>query len=231
MAWTASNPVSIGEATKKSHYDNLWDNADYAKDLIHGDNAEGSGATGHDHDGTDSLNIGNLTYVTTRLHSSLQSIGTGDHHAQAHKDDHVDGTDDIRNATAAQKGIMTTVQAGVISDLRCDNGACYFTAADTYYDVTYAKFDYYVFMHVCIDESSISDIDWSSDRVKHLRLTANDSERALTLATITGAAEKTVTFKLIASGDAKLVQAKCSADSLHLGALAQGIDGINSHSP
>ncbi|MCK5608735.1 hypothetical protein KAR91_43055 [Candidatus Pacearchaeota archaeon] len=29
MAWTAANPVSIGDATKKSHYDNLWDNADF----------------------------------------------------------------------------------------------------------------------------------------------------------------------------------------------------------
>lgn len=26
MAWTASNPVSIGNATKKSDYDKLWDN-------------------------------------------------------------------------------------------------------------------------------------------------------------------------------------------------------------
>ena len=29
MAWTGTNPVSIGDATKKSHYDNLWDNAAY----------------------------------------------------------------------------------------------------------------------------------------------------------------------------------------------------------
>ena len=27
MAWTAMNPVSIGDPTKKDHYDNLWDNA------------------------------------------------------------------------------------------------------------------------------------------------------------------------------------------------------------
>lgn len=31
MAWTASNPVSIGMATKKSHYDALWDNCDMFK--------------------------------------------------------------------------------------------------------------------------------------------------------------------------------------------------------
>ncbi len=29
MAWTTSNPVAIGAATKKSDYDKLWDNADY----------------------------------------------------------------------------------------------------------------------------------------------------------------------------------------------------------
>jgi len=34
MAWTDSNPVSIGDATKKSHYDTLWDNADELKDII-----------------------------------------------------------------------------------------------------------------------------------------------------------------------------------------------------
>ncbi len=57
MAWTISNPVSVGLATKKSHYDNVWDNSDYLIDYIKGDNGEGSGATGHDHDGTDSLLI------------------------------------------------------------------------------------------------------------------------------------------------------------------------------
>jgi hypothetical protein len=31
MAWTVSNPVSIGMATKKAHYDALWDNCDMFK--------------------------------------------------------------------------------------------------------------------------------------------------------------------------------------------------------
>jgi hypothetical protein len=31
MAWTGSNPVTIGNATKKSDYDALWDNAAYLK--------------------------------------------------------------------------------------------------------------------------------------------------------------------------------------------------------
>lgn len=57
MGWTAANPVVIGSATKKSDYDKVYDNADYLKDYVKGDNAEGSGATGHDHDGTDSLLI------------------------------------------------------------------------------------------------------------------------------------------------------------------------------
>ncbi len=29
MAWTAANPVTIGNATKKSDFDKVWDNADY----------------------------------------------------------------------------------------------------------------------------------------------------------------------------------------------------------
>jgi len=31
MAWTSSNPVTIGNPTKKSDYDKLWDNAQYLK--------------------------------------------------------------------------------------------------------------------------------------------------------------------------------------------------------
>jgi hypothetical protein len=31
MAWTATNPVSVGNPTKKKDYDKLWDNCDYIK--------------------------------------------------------------------------------------------------------------------------------------------------------------------------------------------------------
>ncbi len=31
MAWTVSHPVSIGSATKKLHFDALWDNCDFFK--------------------------------------------------------------------------------------------------------------------------------------------------------------------------------------------------------
>jgi hypothetical protein len=34
MAWTATNPVSLGAATKKTQYDTLWDNASYLYDFI-----------------------------------------------------------------------------------------------------------------------------------------------------------------------------------------------------
>ena len=57
MAWTDANPVAVGGATKKSNYDVVYDNADYLMDYIKGDNGQASGATGHDHDGTDSLKI------------------------------------------------------------------------------------------------------------------------------------------------------------------------------
>jgi len=32
MAWTSTNPVSIGDPTKKDHFDKLWDNAQYLYD-------------------------------------------------------------------------------------------------------------------------------------------------------------------------------------------------------
>ena len=44
MAWTGSNPVSVGDPTKKAHYDSLWDNADYLKGVIE---AEHSAAGAH----------------------------------------------------------------------------------------------------------------------------------------------------------------------------------------
>ena len=31
MAWTAANPVSVGDPTKKSHYDTVWDNAFFGR--------------------------------------------------------------------------------------------------------------------------------------------------------------------------------------------------------
>jgi len=43
--------------------------------------------------------------------TQLQQVKTtDDHHAQAHAADHTDGTDDIQNATAAQKGLATATQ-------------------------------------------------------------------------------------------------------------------------
>lgn len=37
MAWTATNPVSIGNPTKKSHFDALWDNAQFRRSTSTGD--------------------------------------------------------------------------------------------------------------------------------------------------------------------------------------------------
>lgn len=34
MAWTATNPVSVGNPTKKKDYDKLWDNVDYIKTSV-----------------------------------------------------------------------------------------------------------------------------------------------------------------------------------------------------
>jgi hypothetical protein len=43
-------------------------------------------------------------------HASTSGQTTDDHHDQSHAADHVDGTDDIQSATAAQKGVATAAQ-------------------------------------------------------------------------------------------------------------------------
>lgn len=43
-------------------------------------------------------------------HADLTSVGTDDHHAQDHAARHTDSSDDIQNATAAQKGLATAAQ-------------------------------------------------------------------------------------------------------------------------
>jgi len=48
MAWTNSNPVSIGDPTKKGHFDNVFDNTQYNRDSV-GDFSQvivGTGVTG-----------------------------------------------------------------------------------------------------------------------------------------------------------------------------------------
>ena len=45
------NVVTVGGATKKSEYDQVFDNATWLKDLVLGDDAEGSGVAGHAHTG------------------------------------------------------------------------------------------------------------------------------------------------------------------------------------
>jgi len=92
MSFTSSNPVSIGEATKKSHYDNVFDNTKYNKDRINGDDAEGSGVAGHFHEGGangvalrwfysmentgTTIDGSSLANLETRNYSDLQSIPT-----------------------------------------------------------------------------------------------------------------------------------------------------------
>ena len=37
MAWTAANPVSIGDPTKKADWDKLWDNSKYSRNATTGE--------------------------------------------------------------------------------------------------------------------------------------------------------------------------------------------------
>lgn len=51
MTWTTTNPVSIGAATKKSHYDALWDNCDMIKTDHNTDGTHKKLTVGSDADG------------------------------------------------------------------------------------------------------------------------------------------------------------------------------------
>lgn len=51
MTWTTTNPVSIGAATKKSHYDALWDNCDMFKTDHNTDGTHEKLTVGSDADG------------------------------------------------------------------------------------------------------------------------------------------------------------------------------------
>lgn len=64
MAWTSSNPVSIGDPTKKSHYDNVFDNTTYLKDARDDDGNSSAVFSGADEyritiNGTDAVIITN----------------------------------------------------------------------------------------------------------------------------------------------------------------------------
>ncbi|MDF1592583.1 MAG: hypothetical protein P1P89_13795 [Desulfobacterales bacterium] len=61
MAWTAANPVSVGDPTKKTHYDALWDNAQYNKDTFE---VEHSSAGGHNKTGMVLQTIEATPYTT-----------------------------------------------------------------------------------------------------------------------------------------------------------------------
>ncbi len=52
----------------------------------------------------------NLASHSTKAHNELTGVTSDQHHAQAHAGDHVDGTDDIQDATAVQKGLATLAQ-------------------------------------------------------------------------------------------------------------------------
>ena len=55
MAWTATNPVSIGDPTKKSHYDNVFDNTSYLKDAR--EDTDGNSSAIFSADDTYTINI------------------------------------------------------------------------------------------------------------------------------------------------------------------------------
>jgi len=111
MSFTSSNLVSVGDPTEKSHYDVVFDNTKYNKDLILGDNAEGTDALPQSHDGTNGVKVkysdlnftaSNLNNIEVRQYSSLTD--------RNHASDHVAG-DSIQSATASAKGLMTAAQA------------------------------------------------------------------------------------------------------------------------
>jgi hypothetical protein len=79
----------------------------------------GAHAATHQNGGSDEINVGGLSGLLadaqtpaahTHTHASTTGQGTDDHHPKLHAADHTNGTDDIQNATAAQKGLATATQ-------------------------------------------------------------------------------------------------------------------------
>ncbi len=69
----------------------------------------------------------NMTVVQSRavLNVADGADVTGSNAPQAHTTSHTDGTDNIQDATAAQKGVMTTVYAGRLDDLETTDNAAF----------------------------------------------------------------------------------------------------------
>jgi len=55
MAWVAMTDWAYKDLVKASRLNIAQDDIKYVKDLVKGDNAEASGATGHNHDGNNGL--------------------------------------------------------------------------------------------------------------------------------------------------------------------------------
>ena len=93
--------------------------------------APGTHATTHEDGGADELAAANLAEATAPgndvsqalrpdgaggvafsdvAHADLTGVGIDDHHARDHAATHTNGTDDIQDATAAQKGVATAAQ-------------------------------------------------------------------------------------------------------------------------
>jgi len=92
MAWTATNPVSVGNPTKKKDYDKLWDNCQYIKTnvmpsgtvMIFGQNSPPTGWTIK----TDWTNNSMLVYTTD---AAITGGGSATPWAHNHKWYYTDG--------------------------------------------------------------------------------------------------------------------------------------------
>jgi len=78
MAWTAANPVTVGNPTKKSDYDKLWDNAQYLQIATLAANLKLFGtAAGTNTEWAAGLKIGSLTRDTTAANGDVAYTGVG----------------------------------------------------------------------------------------------------------------------------------------------------------
>lgn len=77
MAWTAANPVSVGDPTKKDHFDAAWDNASYLKDARDDTDEDSSAAFTADDTydiniaGNDALKL-TATAITAKIGATTQ---------------------------------------------------------------------------------------------------------------------------------------------------------------
>ena len=132
MSWGSnSNPVAVGDTTKKAHYDDVWDKLQYIKDsvipaatkMLFGQSSAPTGWTKDTATWTDD----SMIVFTT---GSISSGGSGSPSA-AHSHALQNSVTAISGGTGLASSEGPTVDSGLVKHAGLDGGTYYFMSATT----------------------------------------------------------------------------------------------------